>query len=799
MSYKININIPGKLKLFLFAFYFLYSAGLSLAAEDEKSPVRIGIVMDSQSPELENTREVFCKEVQDLLDQEFEVSFSEPDQYLGDWTADGIKRAVNDALYDSKIDVIVGIGVMSSNEISQRKVLSKPSFAPFIMNIDLQGLKENEGTSGVKNLNYLTFPTNLARDFSVFKKFYPFDVLTVLVNGYVLRTIPDLEDAIHHFAEDAGIRVKILPVLNSADEIIGRLPSDTEAIYVISLTQLPDEEICKLADELIKRKIPGFSLFSKRYIPSGFMASMSPDTDLPRLLRRLALNIQRVLLGENPGDLDVHVTEVDQLLVNMKTVKEVGITPPWELLQDAVLFNSDYEEDKGIHLSLVDAVQYVLKENLELDASRKVVAIGCEDVNLAKSNLLPQVEVGAALVRIDRDRAKGSFGILPEKAGWGRASVSQMVYSNQAIGNYRVEKRLQCARKHEYCAQRLDNVLQISRAYLNLLRAKTIESIHRNNLERTRSHLKLARQRVQVGAARLSEVYRWESQYANDLTKVTTSNYQTKGEKTSFKRILNLPLTTKVQLDQVSLDEPYWVEKKDWIVENITNDRNLELFIDYSTLEGLSLSEEVKHLQQLICAQAQVLGIAKRSYWTPDIFLEAMVSDRFNEWGAGTKTKALFNSTDWTVALNVSFPLYTGGYKSAKKRQACQELKRLNLQLRALIEMKKEEIRNSTYKIISSYTVIALSQNAAETAGKNLKLVQDSYTKGVMPIVDLLDAQNQALIADLETANAIYDYLIDLMIFQRNIGRFDFLACNYEVKDWVEQIDYYFKVHLQGG
>ena len=140
MLYRIMMNTLRKYLPFLFAFYFLASACFSFASEEEKNPVRIGIVMDSQSPGLERIREVFYKEVQDLLNQEFDVSFSEYGEYLGDWTVDGIRRAVNDALYDPKIDVIVGIGVMASNEISQRKELSKPSFAPFIMNIDLQGL-----------------------------------------------------------------------------------------------------------------------------------------------------------------------------------------------------------------------------------------------------------------------------------------------------------------------------------------------------------------------------------------------------------------------------------------------------------------------------------------------------------------------------------------------------------------------------------------------------------------------------------------------------------------------------------
>ena len=41
-------------------------------------------------------------------------------------------------------------------------------------------------------------------------------------------------------------------------------------------------------------------------------------------------------------------------------------------------------------------------------------------------------------------------------------------------------------------------------------------------------------------------------------------------------------------------------------------------------------------------------------------------------------------------------------------------------------------------------------------------------------------------------ANAIYDFMIDLMHVQRNTGRFDFLMTDSEMDDWVQEISNYF-------
>ena len=52
---------------------------------------------------------------------------------------------------------------------------------------------------------------------------------------------------------------------------------------------------------------------------------------------------------------------------------------------------------------------------------------------------------------------------------------------------------------------------------------------------------------------------------------------------------------------------------------------------------------------------------------------------------------------------------------------------------------------------------------AAEAANRNLELVTDAYQRGTFDIVRVIDAQNQAVTNDLAAANAVYDYLIDVL------------------------------------
>ena len=62
---------------------------------------------------------------------------------------------------------------------------------------------------------------------------------------------------------------------------------------------------------------------------------------------------------------------------------------------------------------------------------------------------------------------------------------------------------------------------------------------------------------------------------------------------------------------------------------------------------------------------------------------------------------------------------------------------------------------------------ITLSEDAAIAAARNLELVEDAYGRGTVSIIELLDAQNAAILAEEGAANAVYDFLLDLMEVER--------------------------------
>ena len=74
---------------------------------------------------------------------------------------------------------------------------------------------------------------------------------------------------------------------------------------------------------------------------------------------------------------------------------------------------------------------------------------------------------------------------------------------------------------------------------------------------------------------------------------------------------------------------------------------------------------------------------------------------------------------------------------------------------------------------------------------KNLDLVTDAYSRGAVSILDLLDAQHAALVAEESATNAVFDFLSDLMNLQRSLGGFDFFLGAQGLDRWLERLQQY--------
>ena len=776
-------------------------AALSSALSAHALPtVRIGIVLDGPWGRDAKAISLFKQEIRELNAGEFKVIFPANRTVQGNWTVSGVRKALNTLLKKKDVNIVIALGYAASHEAARRKKLSKPVIAPFVIDAELQRLPHTKkGTSGVRNLNYIDSFKSVERDIQVFKQITPFKNLAILVDSFTLRSISGIGKRAPQIAKRQKINVNIVTVKQSMDAALKRIPVGTDAVMVGPLIRLKGNDFQRLVKGLKDRKLPSFSLWSRNDVESGILAGMTHDAYLQHLARNVAVHVHEILRRVRASRLSVAFTPGEQLAINMATARAIDICPSLSMQTEADLLNEQRTDIQRM-LTFEKAVQEAIAANRDLAAAEKNVAAGLQAVRERRADLLPQIGIGAGTSVIDEDRAQASLGQSPEKTMTGSATLSQLLYSDKAWSNYSVQKHLQKAREEGRNTVQLDIIQAASTAYLNVLRAKTLERIQKDNLRLTRANLERARVRQYAGIAGPEEVYRWESEIARNRQVVLESESLTMNAMNALNRLLNRPLQEQFIAKEAELSDPLLALSNRLFSDLVSNPKQLELFKDFVVQEGFSLSPELQGLDAQIAAQRRTMTSSTRALWLPDLSLQADVSELFSESGAGTREERnqnasanpLLNELDttaWSVGVYLTFPLFTSGQKSATYLRSREEFDQVTIERAATAQRIEERILAAVNFTRASYPGIQLSRDAAEAADKNLALVADSYAQGIKTIIDLIDGQNLALVADQRSANSVYNFLIDLMNVQRSVGRFDFFQSESQRQAWYQRFE----------
>lgn len=747
--------------------------------------VRVGIVTDGPWARNGGWIDTFKAEIAAILEGEYEVRFPEGSSLEGDWSAAGIERALDRLLGDGEVDLVLALGHVSSSLAAARGDLSKPVVAPFVFSAAAQKLPLKEGASGVLNLNYIESFNTLPRDLKTFRGIVPFDSLVIIADSFIAANIPGLaEDARSRAGEFAGW-VKVILVETSVEEALTQLPASVEAVVVSSLPRVPEAEFAKLVDGLIERRLPGYSTSGRVEVEAGLLASMTPGSVMDSLARSTAVKVHDILRGIDAGTLPVAFDPGQQFTLNMATARAIDVQPSLLVMTDADLLHEERSDIDRV-LDLEQAVREALVANLDLLTAAKDVAAGAQAVRERLSNLLPRIDLASQAMVIDEDRAELSGGQASEKSWTGSLSASQLIYSDRTWAGYTNEKYLQEAREEILRATELDIIRATAATYLNVLRAATLEKIHKENLKLTRANLERAQVRVDVGIAGPEEIYRWESQIADSRQAVLGAETTTLNAMTVLNRLLHRPLQEEFLLREMIGDDPALALVGEYFFTFTHDPKSLQVFRDFMVAQGLAQSELLRRFAAEIAARERTVTSSKRAFWLPDFSLRADVDELLSESGAGQRGEvpAGPDSTEWSVGVFASIPIFNSGGKRATLERNREELASLQTGRDSAAEKVEESILISVNRTRSSYPSIGLSRDAAAAAGKNLVLITDSYERGTKSIIDLLDAQNQTLVSDEQAANSGYNFLVDLMNLQRAAGQSDFFIDEQKREDW---------------
>jgi hypothetical protein len=269
--------------------------------------------------------------------------------------------------------------------------------------------------------------------------------------------------------------------------------------------------------------------------------------------------------------------------------------------------------------------------------------------------------------------------------------------------------------------------------------------------------------------------------------------------------LLDRPAEERFELDFESDEGVFGLLSDPRLERYYSNKWFFKILRTFLVHESFKFTPEVKIVDKAIELQERVKRSATNSFFLPVIALSAQADYNFYRGGAGSTLEPieipnlgsfqfgiLPEDLSWSVGLNASLPIFQGGARFAETARADYELSRLSFEKKNLMNLIEQRVRSALHQSGASYAGLTQSIKAQEAAMKTLELVTDAYSRGTVSIVELLDAQNAALVASEAAEDARYTYLIDLLGVQRAVG-FYFYSLSEEEKDsFFERLEKFF-------
>ncbi len=672
--------------------------------------------------------------------------------FNGDWTQDSVAVALDAALDDPKVDVVLVTGWLGTMEAASRGSLSKPVVSGFIQWPSLLAI----GESREPGLELLQIDRSFADEVAAFQAIVPQDWATVAIDPAYMATSSLPANVTGQPCVDPAVCVQAF-----GDEVHG--------VMLGPLPRMSTDQRRQMINDLSGRGIAVWSLDGPRDVEYGALATDVPSLDQART-RRLAIWIGQIARDGNTGALAVGMVIRPRLVINGKTAAELNIAFSPATVRRAEVVDADSLGPRRPELELSDVLR-MAREGSEVLAIQQAATESVQhSAKIAKSGLWPQIFVGGGYTATDQPLTVGPGGLVSDGATSANLSARQIIWDDPVIGTAKSATEVARASLEEQRAQEFNVLSEAAIAFLNLGLQNSLYEIMENNLRLTEQLLDTAHHRLEAGTAGRSEVLFWEARVAGAASQITQTEADIEDANITLAQLLGVVQESRWQavVDDVDPEVfPFLGGRLDDDFDDPTGRQALRRALVTVAFER---SPELASLDSAVKAQEIQRGVAKRRFYLPTFYAEGAYRFHFNE---GNQVIPGLDDDGYTVFLGLDFPLFEGGRKFGEADRASADLVEFEARRRLAAQQVEAATRRAIELAERSYERIGYRVESRDASLENMRIVQDRYAEGVAPIEAVAIALTQWLSAAEFATISVYEHLADLVALERAIAWFE--------------------------
>ena len=565
-----------------------------------------------------------------------------------------------------------------------------------------------------------------------------------------------------------------------------------EGVYVMPLPHLTAEDQARLYGTLRDAGVIAVAADGREAAILG--AALGYNAGLSqRVAREITLVIEELSLGPDAFETVTRVRATSALTLNTATLSAVGIEVPWTVVLEAEIVGMQSVLPRIPTLAQV--IEQAFRTSPEVGAARSAADAQRAIADAAIAPLLPGITGDVTYVAIDEDRAEGSTSPYQYEASLG-TRLEQVVWSEPAWANLRVQRLLSDAQDLTAASQRADTALEVAEAYYDLSRSIRLVEIRRQTARRTRENLELAQLQQRVGEGSQLDVLRFENQVAQDNIELIDATNQVRLASGALATVVGMAPARLLRgslpgrASGPAVTSGFSLDEIEALLGTINTFRGADALEQFAATEALARSESLAIRELTITIRDRERTSAARQFYSPTVSAFVELEHTFYEAGAGggseiqiapgatldTDSFSSADATDLTAGFSLTLPLFSGTERLGRVRESESNLE-LARQERAITALAVDQYaRSAASSVVAAYNRLQQSRIGEETALETLSLVQEAYIVGAASSSELLDAQNSAAVAAQQTGSIEAELQTDWARLLRATGAVDALV-----------------------
>lgn len=436
-------------------------------------------------------------------------------------------------------------------------------------------------------------------------------------------------------------------------------------------------------------------------------------------------------------------------------------------------------------LNLDKAIGIALEQNQTLrGASQDLAAAHWGKLN-AVTNWLPKVEIASSVTKIDPEtdaRSNAAIDFIRSSAGmlgvpaqfltnlrpfaylntYGTMiSVVQPIYNGgaEAVGISAADAQND---KSEYSFEDVqqDVIARVKISYYTVLKAQELVTLAQESSARTARYLESTRHRADVGMRTKTDVQRWEVQQASSEGGLINAQNFLAAAKLQLNDVMGVDLNKEFTLEKIISADSMDQQAATLVPKLHQAFPDAGQTVTPELLEGHPSTKLMETNLRLAD-----LGISKS--W---VNFKPRINFAFQYGWERNSTIALDGYRPWTMALTVSWPIFSGFSDYTNMQKARYEYKRTEAQVETFKRGLLMQARNAEMSLRAARQRIEIARKGKDQALDVLNSVTRRYENGGASNVDLIDVQTAYTSAKTDYITAVYDYSIASVQLARATG-----------------------------